>query len=81
MSDRRVVSEDPYTVEKDGKQYYGRADRKVCAGCGHHKSVHQYRPLGPFPGPEGPRDCRNCSCQEYLQPARYERIIKAWQPT
>lgn len=80
MSDRKVVSEDPYIVEKNGNQYFGRADRKVCAGCGHRVSIHQYR--GGFEGMvnDGPRDCRNCDCKEYLQPAKHERITKK-EPT
>lgn len=48
--------------------------RSVCADCGHHKSVHQYRPG--LDHREGPKDCRLCDCEVYRQPELYERITK-----
>ena len=41
--------------------------RKVCANCGHHRSMHVYHE-------DALRECRLCDCPGWRQPEKYERI-------
>ncbi len=48
--------------------------RSHCAECGHHVSVHRYRPHPEGRTDQGPQDCRLCMCPVYKQAVPFQRI-------